>query len=140
MTLFVVADAAGTILYQASTVLSWEDVLAHWSVPAGAQAVQVDAWVQDRMAWRVVDGALAERAAMSLAVSTAAIAADGVEAAEISGLPDPCRVMIDGPMPIGPTTVTGGTLSITASLPGAWRVRVEADPVYQPWSVTINAT
>jgi len=140
MTLFVVADAAGTILYQASTVLSWEDVVAHWSVPAGAQAVQVDAWVQDRMAWRVVDGAVVERAAMSPVVSTTAIAADGVVEAVISGLPDPCRVMIDGPAPIGPTIVEGGTLTITASQPGAWRVRVEADPVYQPWSVTIDAS
>lgn len=136
---FVVADAAGVVLYQASTVLAWADVLAHWHLPGGQQAVQLADWLADPSHWRVVDGALVERATMAPAVSATAIAADGLAEAVISGLPDPCTVRVAGPAPVGPLTVSGGTLTLTASQAGAYRVRVTADPTHAPWEGTIDA-
>lgn len=136
---FVVADAVGVVLYQASTVLAWTDVLVHWHLPAGQQAVQVADWLAEPAHWRVVDGALVERATMEPAVSATAIAADNVAEAVISGLPDPCTVRVAGPVPAGPLLVAGGTLTLTASQAGAYRVRVTADPTHAPWEVTIDA-
>lgn len=137
---FVIADAAGAILQQCATGMSLEDVLATWDLSGGRQAVLVAEWVQDQTHWRVVDGAVVERAAMAPAVSAAAIAADGVAEAVISGLPDPCTVQVTGPAPVGPLEVTGGSLTLTATLPGAYRVRVSADPTHKPWDVTIHAS
>lgn len=91
------------------------------------------------MAFRIVAGAVVERAEMTPAVSAATFTADGLAQCVISGLPDPCRVAITGAVRAGPVEVTGGTLTLTSTQPGAIRVAVTADPTHKPWEVTIHA-
>lgn len=66
------------------------------------------------------------------------ITADGSDATTLTGLPDPCTVLIDGE----PQEVTGGTLEFSADTPGEYEVEVretEAFPA-QAFSGTVTAT
>lgn len=54
----------------------------------------------------------------TLAFDKLAIAADGVEIATLTGLPDPCTVLVDGV----PQEVTGGVLEFSAATPGTYKV------------------
>lgn len=64
---------------------------------------------------------------------------DGADAGLISGLPDPCLVSIIGSVAQPPTAVVGGSVTITATVPGAIILRVTADPAYLAWEVTLHA-
>lgn len=90
-------------------------------------------------AYRVEAGQVVRRAVMAPSLSAAAIAADGVAACVIAGLPDPCLVTITGAVQAGPVQVDGGTLTLTSTQPGAITVVVRADPTFAPWQATIHA-
>lgn len=87
----------------------------------------------------VHNGAVVARQSISPTVSKTQITSDGIDSTTISGLPDPCTVSISGPVSVAPTSVTGGSITITCNAPGAITVSVEADPTYVSWSTTINA-
>lgn len=91
------------------------------------------------LAYRIVNGEAVERATIAATVSANTIAADGIAECTIAGLPDPCRVSISGAVQAGPAEVTGGTLTLTSTVPGAIRVAVTADPTHKPWETTIHA-
>ncbi len=87
----------------------------------------------------VVDGEAVERAAMTPSISVSEIAADGVDECVISGLPDPCRVQVNGAFYwLG--EVAGGSLTITSTEPGTLSVTVLNNPTHKPWKTTIHAT
>ena len=87
----------------------------------------------------VRDGAAVPRMVMAPALSAQEIMADGEDACVISGLPDPCTLSITGSIALPPTAVVGGSVTITATVPGAIILRVIADPAYLAWETTINA-
>jgi hypothetical protein len=91
------------------------------------------------MAHRIVGGEAVERDEMTPIVSTETIAADGSAQCVITGLPEPCRVTITGAVQAGPVEVSGGTLTLTSTQPGAIRVAVTADPACKAWEVIIHA-
>jgi hypothetical protein len=136
---FVIFDlASGRIAYQGDANASAEDIAETWPAP-GQGMVEIPAALHDQDQWRVVGGEVVPRATMTPAVSHATIAADGVDECSIADLPDPCIVAVSGAAFAAPTTVTGGTITLTSTSPGEIRISVRADPVYAPWSTTIHA-
>lgn len=134
---FVIADAAGGIT---NACFSSIDNAAEWPLPPGYSIAMLTAPLPGPMRdYRVVNGAVVERAEMTPTVSAASFAADGLAQCVISGLPDPCRVTITGAVQAGPVEVAGGTLTLTSTQPGAIRVAVTADPTHKPWEATIHA-
>lgn len=95
--------------------------------------------VHDGATYHVVDGEVVERATMTPSVSLATIDADGEDESVVSGLPDPCTVQLRGVVTAGPTTVTGGSVTITSTVPGTITVRVTSEPTHKAWETTINA-
>lgn len=93
----------------------------------------------DSKEYRVVDGAVVERATIAATVSAETIAADGIAECVITGLPDPCRVIISGAATMAATQVTGGTLTLTSTQAGAIRVSGTADPTHKTWETVIHA-
>ena len=87
----------------------------------------------------VRDGTAVPRMAMAPSLSTQAVVADGEDACVISGLPDPCTVSITGSVALPPTEVAGGSLAITATVPGSIHLRVTAEPTHLPWETTLHA-
>ena len=87
----------------------------------------------------VRDGTAVPRMAMAPNLSAQEIMADGEDACVISGLPDPCTVSITGSVALPPTAVVGGSVTITATVPGSIHLRVTAEPTHLPWEVTLHA-
>ena len=56
------------------------------------------------------------------------------------GLPAPCTVTVRGVVSAGPLEVTGGSLTLTSTAPGANTIAITADPIWKPWEDTIHAT
>lgn len=70
------------------------------------------------------------------------ILADGVDETTLTGLPDPCEIIIDDPDPTVETQVvevTGGGFVFTAEDPGVYSIEVVRFP-FLPWIVEITAT
>jgi len=86
----------------------------------------------------IVNGVPTARPVQSSAADKQSIKADGSDTATITGIPVPCAVHIDGPVVMQDIAVPDGSLTFTALVPGAYRIRVEAFP-FLPWEVIINA-
>jgi hypothetical protein len=71
-----------------------------------------------------------------LAFDTTEIAADKVDAATLTGLPDPCEVRINRE----DYTVTGGTLTLRADLPGSYRVEISDRDAFPAQAVEATIT
>jgi hypothetical protein len=84
-------------------------------------------------------GAVVPRQTMTPAVSAATIAADGIAASVITGLPDPCTVTVSGVLAAGPSVVTGGSVTLTSDQPGDITIAVAAAPAWLPWSTVVHA-
>jgi hypothetical protein len=81
----------------------------------------------------VENGSLVPRATLNATWSKTTIAANGTDAAVLSGLPDPCTVMIDGE----PHEITGGSLEFAASSPGVYRISIdEVQYLPEQWEIT----
>lgn len=134
---FVIADDAGCIT---NACFASIDNAAEWPLPDGHSIVMLTAPLAGPIRnYRIVNGEAVERDTIAATVSTDTIAADGIAECVIAGLPDPCRVAISGAVQAGPAEVTGGTLTLTSTVPGAIRVAVTADPTHKPWETTIHA-
>ena len=81
----------------------------------------------------VEGGEVVPRPAIEAVLSKTTIFADGIDAATIAGLPDPCVLSVDGEV----REVAGGEAGFRSSEPGTYEVAVAAWP-YLPWSATIT--
>lgn len=142
MTSFVTAArASGEILQQSFDSRPWHDTLATWPMPADHELVIIPGFLPGRLDhYRVVDGEVVERPDMPLAISTTHFPADGEAECTLSGLPDPCTVTLTGAVSAGPLQITGGSLTLTSTAPGAITIAITAHPVWKPWEGTIHAT
>lgn len=82
----------------------------------------------------VVEGGLAERPTLP-GFDRLEVRGDGEDAATLSGLPAGTVVYVEG----AAYAPTDGTFAVVATLPGAYRVTVDAWP-YQLYQATITAT
>jgi len=80
-------------------------------------------------------GRLARRPVAPVVIDRTEIPADGEAAATITGLPEPCQVLVDGE----PVTVEGGRLELTADMPAIYSIVLDQFP-FMPWSAEIVAT
>lgn len=64
--------------------------------------------------------AMAQATAVAVTVDKTRILADGIDAATVSGLPDPCWILRDGVE----TQITGGSYAVTSSASGAVKVEL----------------
>jgi hypothetical protein len=136
------------VFYTADGTITQTQVVPDFAVAAqvplpGMQIALIDALPADRSdfmaSFYVLAGAVIARQTMTPSLDHATIAADGVAVATITGLPDPCSVSITGVLAVAPTTVTGGTISLTANAVGDLNIMVTAAPAYLPWSTTVHA-
>ena len=70
------------------------------------------------------------------------IEADGIDAITLTGLPDPCEIIIDAPdVDVETTiqTVSGGGFVFTADDPGVYTVEVQGFP-FLPFKIEFTAT
>lgn len=139
---FVVAEIATGLIRQACFASRpWPEVQAEWTPPEGCQLLQLpEALTPPLHHWRVAGGTVVPRAVMPVLVSTPGIAADGDNECALTGLPDPCTVTITGAVSAGPMDITGGSLILTSTAPGAIIIAITADPIWKPWESTIHAT
>lgn len=88
------------------------------------------------------EAVILDRPAMPAQTDKATVAADGVDELTLTGLPDPCEIVIDEPDPNVETTtvtVTGGGFVFTADDPGVYTVQVTRFP-FLPFTVQVTAT
>lgn len=88
----------------------------------------------------VDDGVLRQRIAIEAVVSTFDIAADGIDEADITGLPIPCTVTISGALSVDAFELVDGSLTITSDAIGDILITIDAAPPYLSLSMTIHAT
>jgi hypothetical protein len=140
MSAFVKYDASGAIVGLGTCP---DDMLASQPVDSGQTLLAIDKFPVALLAYiqqnYVAAGVVTAKAAMTASADATTITADGVAAATISALPDPCVVSISGALTADPTPVTGGSIILTCDHPGALLVSVTADPAWLPWSITIDA-
>lgn len=138
MRYFAIYDpGTGAILYTAQSTADEGWIAANW--PSEDQAVtMLSAPIDQRTHW-VDGGAVTPRAAMTAALSKASIAADGVDEAVLSDLPDPCLLEISGAVTWGPGEVTGGSAVITSTAPGRILLRVTAGAGFLAWEGAVDA-
>jgi hypothetical protein len=75
-------------------------------------------------------------------VNKTTLVADGVDSITLTGLPDPCQIIIDDPDPLvetTTTTVTGGGFVFVADDPGIYTVEVRRWP-FVPFKIEFTAT
>jgi hypothetical protein len=84
----------------------------------------------------VADGAVVDRPTAS--IDKINLVADGVDAATLSNLPEPCTVRINGHV----YEVTGGELVITASTPADYHIQIKDDDAFplQAFEATVEAS
>lgn len=81
----------------------------------------------------VVDEQLVPRPILAFDKTT--ILADDQDKATLTGLPDPCTVLVDDT----PYEVTGGTLEITSDMPATYEIEIEDPFPAQHFKATIHA-
>jgi hypothetical protein len=78
---------------------------------------------------------------LAVSIDKFEILADGIDIATLTGLPDPCEIIIDDPDPTVETMtaeVSGGGFEFAAETPGVYTIEVRRFP-FLPWSVQIVA-
>lgn len=78
--------------------------------------------------------AVCPRPSMNVTLSKTRIAADGVDTAVISGIPDGATVRLDE----NEHVVTGGNIELTSTMPATYRIAVESWPCL-PFEIEIVA-
>lgn len=89
--------------------------------------------------WCVVDGELAPRSESAISMSATSITADGQDEVIISGIPEGAVVQMFGVVKVAPTVVTGGSVTLTCSVPGKIHVQARCPAPYLDWMGTIHA-
>lgn len=86
--------------------------------------------------------AVLDRPNLMVRVDKTVIEAGGIDEAVLTGLPDPCEVVIDDPDPTVETTVaevTGGGFIFAADNPGTYTIEIRRFP-FLPFKAEITAT
>jgi hypothetical protein len=84
---------------------------------------------------------LVPRPTIPFIINKTTIAADGLDFTTISGLHDPCDVVIDAPDPLVETqtaTVTGGSFEFSAETEGIYTIQIQKFP-FLPLTLQITA-
>lgn len=79
---------------------------------------------------------------LQVSVDKTSIIADGDDYLTLSGLPDPCEIIIDAPDPTVETTITevlGGGFEFEATTPGLYTIEIRRFP-FLPFKIEITAT
>lgn len=87
---------------------------------------------------RLPDMTIQPRTALP-AFNKTTVAANGTDAAVVSGLPNPTQVAITGDAEDA-FTVTDGSLSLAFETPGTYNVQLDAGALYIPNTTTLTAT
>jgi hypothetical protein len=85
---------------------------------------------------------VAGRSPLIVEVDKTTLVADGIDSITLTGLPDPCDIIIDAPDPLVETsvqTVTGGGFVFVADDPGVYTVEVRRWP-FLPFKIEFTAT
>lgn len=85
---------------------------------------------------------IANKPPMPIVLDKTEIAAGGTDYATLTGLPDPCEIIVDDPDPTVETTVytvEGGGFEFEAQTPGLYTIEVRRFP-FLPLKVEITAT
>lgn len=72
-----------------------------------------------------------DRPSLHISIDKTTISADGVDYLTLTGLPDPCEIIIDAPDPTVETTITevsGGGFEFDATTPGLYTIEVKRFP------------
>lgn len=135
MSAFVVYNGAGRILRFGIA----PDEMIEMQAQAGELVITVPQGVRDDTHY-VLDGEAVPRVALP-AFNKTSITANGVDAAIVTGLPNPTQVIIRRGTEVQSATVTDGVLEIASEAPGAIVVTLRADaPQYLHTEVTIHAS
>lgn len=84
-----------------------------------------------------------DKTPIQVALDKTTIMADGADIATLSGLPDPCSILIDDTDPLTETTtvnVTGGGFTFSTEDPGTYTFEVRGRFPFLPLKVEITAT
>jgi hypothetical protein len=93
---------------------------------------------------QVLDGidTVIDKPELAVMIDKTEILADGDDAAILTGLPNPCVIILDDPDPTVETTMTevfGGGFEFAAATPGVYTLEVRRFP-FLPWHAEITAT
>jgi len=122
---FVLHDAEGRIRQQGNAYDADE---AEMQARDGLRVLILDGPLESFGDHYVTDGALRPRPPMPATIDRTAIAADGNEVAQISGLPLGALVTVSGPGGEQQITVDDGELSLSADVAATYRLAVECWP------------
>lgn len=135
---FIVYDASTGLIKRIGSAMAADGGAGMASAQAGAgEAVLVGVSANPETDYvDVATGTIKPRPALSLTIDKTTIAADGVDAATISGIPAGARYAILGTSLGG--TVNDGTLEVTSTKKGRMEVIIEHPPAI-PWRKEILA-
>jgi hypothetical protein len=93
----------------------------------------------------VLDGepVLADRPVLRVMIDKSAIAADGEDMATLTGLPNPCTIIVDDDDPLTPTSIVeveGGGFTFSTEDPGPYSFEVRGRFPFLPWKTVVTAT
>lgn len=84
---------------------------------------------------------IVDRPYLQISIDTTSIIAGGGDYLTLTGLPDPCQIIIDAPDPTVQTTITevsGGGFEFEAATPGIYTIEVRRFP-FLPFKIEITA-
>lgn len=145
---FALVDTVSGMIEQAgSTTASIADVNADWDLGADIIAVETETLLdnpRDYYGTVSIDNGqpvvgVSPREDMTPTLSGAALDADGADTVVVSGLPNPCSVSVSGPLS-GSASFTDTTLTLTVAREGVYTLTFTSEPVYRPWSCTVEAS
>lgn len=85
---------------------------------------------------------IVDRPYLQISIDKTSIIAGGDDYLTLTGLPDPCEIIIDAPDPTVETTITevsGGGFEFEATTPGLYTIEVRRFP-FVPFRVDVTAT
>lgn len=83
-----------------------------------------------------------DRPNLQVSIDKTSIIADGADYLTLTGLPDPCEIIVDAPDPTVETTITevsGGGFEFEADTPGTYTIEVRRFP-FLPLKIEVTAT
>lgn len=137
-----IKSSGGIDFYEGAEAAQMAAAVAPWG--AETYAVAVGTGTPEGHYVAVLDGVpvVAERSPLIVEVDKTTLVADGIDSITLTGLPDPCDIIIDDPDPLVETsieTVTGGGFVFVADDAGIYIVEVRRWP-FLPFKIEFTAT
>ncbi len=112
--------------------------------PVDCERVLVDPLGADTMRplhdWWFDGSAVQRRTTAPITISATEIIANGSDAVVVAGIPEAAVLTVRGAISVAPTSVSGGTVTLTTTTPGALRLSVRCAPPFLTWEATVHAT